>query len=619
MYKKILFIRCLDKIVINIKNSDIPYFHQNYYYCLKKVFKHNINIKSQKIIRNVFMKSIYIYLEIEDSLLTDNYKWASINYIFKLENHLCILIHLLSNAKIYKLNINLTCNINEKLKIIFEKLGYLFNQRPIIQNNSINGVIYWYKQKLFYKTGSKENMKNEIIGYILLKNSYPVPLLKDIIIENNSFIMIFKYDNYLGSNKGLLADYLVSNINNDNIKIVDNIHNIFSFYRINLKNIVYRKKYPLQKFYKQRIFERIIPWYIENNKKSLDYRIVINNIKYQSTIAIITKIIKFFQIDKKHLCFLSQGDPTEVNLSLKPLFLDFDTAGYNPIICEIAIFFWNTYIAGGYFYPKYHPDAYKNHTKIIEKIFFNKPYLNYCINEYKKEIIIDFEYKIQTIRKKLLYLYFDVFKDCFSINDFNELKYYIVLRILGTLNITQMHEYDMILSMCFVNIFFKDYKNIKNILNGGLLMKKQRVRAIIPYNNGLILIKRIRQINNTEKQYYVFPGGGVETNENLDQAIIREVKEELGINIIPINQLYVLEEKESIQIFILCKYESGEIGTGNGPEFTLKEYENRGLYIPEIVNFNRIDKIDLLEEVKKVLIKDLNNNNILSKLETKFL
>jgi len=39
-------------------------------------------------------------------------------------------------------------------------------------------------------------------------------------------------------------------------------------------------------------------------------------------------------------------------------------------------------------------------------------------------------------------------------------------------------------------------------------MKKSRVRGIIPHEDGIIVIKRIREIEGRETEYYVFPRRG---------------------------------------------------------------------------------------------------------------
>lgn len=46
-----------------------------------------------------------------------------------------------------------------------------------------------------------------------------------------------------------------------------------------------------------------------------------------------------------------------------------------------------------------------------------------------------------------------------------------------------------------------------------------------------LLFRRKRQSDGTFKEYYVLPGGGVLENETLHQTLIREIKEELCVDI----------------------------------------------------------------------------------------
>ena len=66
---------------------------------------------------------------------------------------------------------------------------------------------------------------------------------------------------------------------------------------------------------------------------------------------------------------------------------------------------------------------------------------------------------------------------------------------------------------------------------------QERARAIIIQDGFIILVKRVRQSDI----YYVFPGGGVEPNETPEQAVLREVKEETGLEINPEKFLGVVE------------------------------------------------------------------------------
>lgn len=60
-------------------------------------------------------------------------------------------------------------------------------------------------------------------------------------------------------------------------------------------------------------------------------------------------------------------------------------------------------------------------------------------------------------------------------------------------------------------------------------------RGII-VNNGAILLN---EFNNGE--YYNIPGGGVEPGESIKDAVIREVKEETGLDVEVKDMIYVLE------------------------------------------------------------------------------
>lgn len=65
--------------------------------------------------------------------------------------------------------------------------------------------------------------------------------------------------------------------------------------------------------------------------------------------------------------------------------------------------------------------------------------------------------------------------------------------------------------------------------------------AIIPYpNNQILLVKR-----NTVpfKGYWALPGGRMDPNETVEQTIVREVKEETGLDIIVVQKIGDYVEK----------------------------------------------------------------------------
>ena len=138
---------------------------------------------------------------------------------------------------------------------------------------------------------------------------------------------------------------------------------------------------------------------------------------------------------------------------------------------------------------------------------------------------------------------------------------------------------------------------------------RTRVAGIIPMNDGFVLMHRKNVIRNKDYQeYYTFPGGGLEEEETLEEGVIREVKEEFGINVKVTKKLYELENVKlnMKEYFFLCEYVDGKFGTGDGEEFSNNpEYKDSGEYIPEIVKKEDISKIVLLPlEIKEKFLED---------------
>lgn len=133
-------------------------------------------------------------------------------------------------------------------------------------------------------------------------------------------------------------------------------------------------------------------------------------------------------------------------------------------------------------------------------------------------------------------------------------------------------------------------------------------RAIIlTENNEIITIKRTRynEDGSIKRLYYTFPGGHLEGVETYEEATIREVYEELGINVELENEFLSLcnEDLQRDEKFYIAKIVSGTIGTGNGPEFQNIDYKKYGKY--EIVNIkiNELEDYNLLPiEVKEKII-----------------
>lgn len=86
--------------------------------------------------------------------------------------------------------------------------------------------------------------------------------------------------------------------------------------------------------------------------------------------------------------------------------------------------------------------------------------------------------------------------------------------------------------------------------------------AVIQNDEGKLLLVRRGVF---PKGIWVFPGGGIEYGESAEQTVIREIKEEVGLDIKPVKLIKVLEmilpkiNTHRIIFFYLAKAVGGEV------------------------------------------------------------
>ncbi len=103
---------------------------------------------------------------------------------------------------------------------------------------------------------------------------------------------------------------------------------------------------------------------------------------------------------------------------------------------------------------------------------------------------------------------------------------------------------------------------------------RKRVAAIIIKDDKILLLRRIKN----GREYYVFPGGGVEEGEDLENAIIREIEEELSLKIKLEKLLFQINNLGNDEFYFLVKEFSGKPKLG-GPEKERMNENNQ--YYPE--------------------------------------
>lgn len=147
-------------------------------------------------------------------------------------------------------------------------------------------------------------------------------------------------------------------------------------------------------------------------------------------------------------------------------------------------------------------------------------------------------------------------------------------------------------------------------------MSRIRVAGVIPMDNGFAFMHRVGVKSKQDyEDYYTFPGGGLEEGENLEEGVIREIKEEFGIDVKVVKKLYEMyyEKFDQQEYFFLCEYLGGEFGTGTGPEFSNNpKYKDKGQYIPEIIKREDVKNIFLLpQDIRDKFVEDINKNAII--------
>jgi 8-oxo-dGTP diphosphatase len=105
-----------------------------------------------------------------------------------------------------------------------------------------------------------------------------------------------------------------------------------------------------------------------------------------------------------------------------------------------------------------------------------------------------------------------------------------------------------------------------------LYSKKIRIRTagLIIENGKLLLISH----KKNGKEYWLVPGGGVDFGESSHQALVREMKEELSIDVEPGDLLFTADSIEKkgkrhiLNLFFSCRRCGGVLSLGKDPRLS---------------------------------------------------
>jgi 8-oxo-dGTP pyrophosphatase MutT (NUDIX family) len=120
--------------------------------------------------------------------------------------------------------------------------------------------------------------------------------------------------------------------------------------------------------------------------------------------------------------------------------------------------------------------------------------------------------------------------------------------------------------------------------------------AIVVQDGRLLVIRRSRHV--IAPLTYCFPGGGIEAGETEETAVVREVREEIGLPIRPVRRLWECVTAWKVHLaWWLADMDPGVVAVPNPREvesihwFTPREMAS----LPELLDSNR-EFLDLIEK-----------------------
>lgn len=116
---------------------------------------------------------------------------------------------------------------------------------------------------------------------------------------------------------------------------------------------------------------------------------------------------------------------------------------------------------------------------------------------------------------------------------------------------------------------------------------RNRAAAIILRDGELLLIHR----QKPGRDYYILPGGGVELDESFEEACIREVKEETGLDVLGVQLVYRYFFAGKEEVYFITRVSAGEPVLG-GSEAQRQSEDNR--YLFEWVTVEQLAEKNLL-------------------------
>jgi len=216
------------------------------------------------------------------------------------------------------------------------------SQKHLNTYEEINGETFF--KKVFF---DKFLFEKEKAGYYIVSKYYPTPKLVNISDKHKS--LTYELEKSVLNGKGLLFDVFNGR---EDYKSIDTIIEVFK--EVFFKTISKKKSDSHDVFFKDRVSR------LKNNYFSVDEEYCVD---LESTILCVED---FFKNEGETWTIVSQCDPSDLNIGVKPIIFDFLAGGHNPLIAEYASLVWEQFMQSEVLAPIYNSDSYKKHSILNE-------------------------------------------------------------------------------------------------------------------------------------------------------------------------------------------------------------------------------------------------------------
>ena len=143
------------------------------------------------------------------------------------------------------------------------------------------------------------------------------------------------------------------------------------------------------------------------------------------------------------------------------------------------------------------------------------------------------------------------------------------------------------------------------------VLPKKWAGGICIKDESVLLIYRLNKEKDFNQEYFMFPGGEVEEDESLEDALVREF-DEAGVKVKMGELFYSTEEDEDKagDYYYLCDYMLGELSATKDKEEGERMKDGLQIYTPMWVPLSDLDNLIVYpEDLKNKVLFELSSGN----------